>query len=241
VETASVINHKDPKLIQCRAAGCPRSTAKRYGAFCAAHGARKKRYGHEAQQTIRASQLKPHVERIQNYVARHGAETLWAKLEAIWTHAVQDARGIIAEARSGRPFDRRRFLAAQELLAVADTVETRRIVETVAALHILREQQPYAFKSDEAFWATLARRFRSLSSARLAYWDVTEGRAKKTLRDLRLDVSIALGHFLSTRLGAIGVKIAQHSEQERQALALLYQEAYAALAPVKAPPEAGTQ
>jgi len=215
----------------CNAAGCSRQAAGR-SRFCSKHFTANRRHGHPAQSGITCERLRPHVELLRSYIARHGGPAAWAKLEAVVASATRDALGVAAEAQAGKPFHRWGGLAAGEFIRVAQTAHPRRIIETVAAMRMLQECEPRAFQSDKAVWVQTSRRFRCLSSAtKRTYWGVADGKRKTVTRDLRSDVAVMLGRMLHEALGDVGRRVLAGNEAEHGQRAATYQAAYAMLQP----------
>lgn len=220
--------------MNCRHSGCARRVSG-YSAFCAKHAQRKRRHGHVDQCGITTEHLRPHVDLVRSYVARHGGEESWAKLEAALNVVAKDAAGVVAESTSGRPFHFAHAAAAAELVRVVQTADPRAIIETVAAMTILQQREPGLFQCDEAFWVQTARRFRGLSPAtKQRHYSRAAERVKTHSRDPRLDVAVRLGKLLCSTLGVIGTRISdgENAEHNRRATAL--QDAYATLRPAAA-------
>lgn len=218
----------------CQAPGCRRRVAG-YSRLCSAHAKRKRRHGHPEQQGIDRRRLAPHLDLVRRYIDRHGGETLWAKLEALVATARKEAGGIVAEAQSGRPFLRPRAQAAAEFVRVADTASHRAIVEAVAAMAVLWEREPGAFRSDTSAWVQTARRVRNLSDVtKQRYVALGRGGTALVMRDLRLDVSLVLGRMLHEWFANVGTRILQGVEIEHRKRAETYSEVYAALRPSEA-------
>ncbi len=215
----------------CQSPGCAHRAAG-YSALCAAHAKRKRRHGHVAQRGITRSELRPYVDLTRDYIAAHGGEATWAKLEGVLKAVTSDAAGVVAEARSGRPFHRVEAAAAVELVRVGESAAPRAVIETMAALAVMHHRQPNAFRSDDAVRSQFTRAFRALSSAtKRRSYNATEGRVKTHTRDLRQDVALALGRRLQETLGVLGYRISEGEAEERQRRAVVSQEAYAALRP----------
>jgi len=217
-------------MSHCNAAGCGRQTAG-YSQFCSKHAKRNHRHGHHEQQGVTRERLKPHLELVRRFMARRG-EALWATLEAVLATALKDAKGIVAERLSGRPGNRFEAAAASEFARVVESVPARSVIETVAAVVILREREPRAFKSDKAAFMQTARRFRSLSrETKRRYVGRRDGRVKTVTRDLHSQSATALGRMLHEALGVIGVKIMQAVDAEHNQRGETRAAAYFALRP----------
>jgi len=220
---------------QCTAAGCGNRQAAGYSRFCNKHAKRLHRHGHYAQQGITRERLKPHTALVLDYVARRGGEDVWAKLEAVWDHAVKAAKGKVAEALSGRPHHRHEAAAAREFVRVAESAPARSVIATAAAMAILWHREPGAFRCDRAAWIQTARRVRCLSSqTKRRYVCVKDGRVKTVTRDLHSEVAALLGRMLQEALGMVGLKIMEGAWAEHQERGEANARAYFALRPVEA-------
>lgn len=214
----------------CSAPGCSRR-ASGYSPLCRTHFSHKRRHGDVGQQRVTRARLQPHLNLVRTFIARNGDDALWAKLETLLTATVREAGGIVAEARSGRPFHRPTAFAAAELVRVAETVPARAIVETVAAVAIMLEREPRGFKSDDAARVQTSRLFRALSPATKRTYVGRDAKVRTITRDLRMDVATALGRMLLEALGPIGFRIAETAARQHQQRAEAYQAAYTALQP----------
>jgi len=200
----------------CQAPGCQqRSTGRSH--YCSAHRHRNGRHGHPLQETITAHRLKPYVQLVRGWVARHPQANLWNLLEGAWRADVDHARAMLAEYRAGRPSLRHEVQAADDLVKVAEDAPARRIVETLVAMSVMQVMETRAFKSDRAYWHQCARRFRGLSDVHVgSYWDNKQGRVKRVYRDPKPKAGEALGRMLMQSLGTVGHKIVASEEAEHQ-------------------------
>jgi len=206
-------------MSNCQTPGCRRH-ATGHGRYCDSHRSRRRRHGHPLQETITAARLKPYVALVRNWVARQRRKDLWQVMEAAWAAAVERAQATLAEYRSGRASLRHEVQACEDIVRVAEAAPKRRIVETVVAMAVMQVMEPRVFRSDDAFWCQLARRFRGLSDVHCgSYWNHKEGRVKRVYRDPKPKAGEALGQILMTHLGTAGPQIVRSEEAERKRVA----------------------
>jgi len=204
-------------MAYCQSPGCQKHRTG-YSRYCNAHKARAGRHGHPLQETITAHRLKQYVQLVRGWVARQRQDNIWQLLEGVWAADMDHARGILAEYRAGRPSFGYEVQAANDLVKVAQDVPARRIVETVVAMSVMLDWEARAFKTDQAFWCQVARRFRGLSDLHVgSYWDNTQQRVKRVYRDPKPQTGIALGRMLVRSLGSVGPRIiaSEHAERQR--------------------------
>jgi hypothetical protein len=145
----------------------------------------------------------------------------WEKADLRWQALVAHARSVADGFRS-RPGLSHQLSAAKEVENLAADVQPRDVVVTVAAMFLLLEHEPKAFKSDQSFRVQLSRRVRALSSRNVGTWSGSPGaKPKRTLMDPSPKTAQTLGLWLSEFLGPLGLHLArlerrELAEQEKQ-------------------------
>ncbi|MBB3769715.1 hypothetical protein FHS55_000301 [Angulomicrobium tetraedrale] len=203
-------------MAPCRAPGCG-VEATRFGHYCTTHKSRLRRHGDIAQAAISRAALAPYVARVRTRIAKNAASPLWAQCEARWTAVMDHAGTIIARYEGGGTVIRDELRAAREAGRLAD-VAAREVVETVAALYLMRDAEPRRFRSDAAFTTQLVRRVRGLAEVNAGIWyDHASGRMQRVYRDLPPTVASILAHWLVETLGVVGVRLAALERKDRDA------------------------
>jgi hypothetical protein len=162
------------------------------------------------QKAVTKADLKPHLKLVRRRIAKNRNSPAWKALETRWEALAEKARGTVAAFLRGRPGLRFEFLAASEVVKLAENVSPRQVLEVTAAMVLMWEMEPRRFKSDNAMWTQLARRVRGLSDMSYGrrYVHAT-GKVKRCYRDLSPRASITLGRWLAEALGIAGVHIAR--------------------------------
>ncbi|GEP07942.1 hypothetical protein [Methylobacterium oxalidis] len=109
--------------------------------------------------------------------------------------------------------------AAKEIKRLGETVEARKVVDTVLAMYLVQDLEPYRFKSDQAFWTQLVRMVRGLTTANKGVWpDPKTGKAKTAAKETPPRVSEVIALYIREPLGVCGVWLAdiERKEEERK-------------------------
>jgi hypothetical protein len=150
-------------------------------------------------------------------IARNADNVAWVTLDERWRALVDHAHGVIRSFESGRAGVRFERTAAQEVIKLAKDVEARAVVEVTAAMVVMREFEPRAFRSDDAFWLQLTRRARSLTDLHFGEtWDNRRKRVRRHYRELSPKAAIIMGRWLAETLGVGGQHIARVELAERE-------------------------
>ncbi len=201
----------------CRLPGCTNAAASMFAAYCARHRTAVRRHGAPDQRAVTKARLAPYIKIVKARIARNANNIAWVTLDDRWRALVDHADGILAAFASGKPGVRFERIAAQELVKLAAVVNPRSVVEVTAAMVLMLEFEPRAFRSDDAFWQQLTRRVRGLSDLHFGEsWDNRRQRVRRHYRDVSPKAAILLGRWLAEALGIGGKHIAR-VEQEEQA------------------------
>ena len=199
----------------CRVPGCG-AEATRFGHYCTTHKSRVRRHGDVAQLGITKAALAPYVDRVRARIAKNTESPLWPQCDDRWRATVEHAQRILAAFQGGRAVNRFELRAAGEVLRLVD-IEARAVMETVAALYLMRDADPRKFRTDAAFNAQLVRRVRGLSEVNAGVWfDHASGRTKRVYRDVPPAVSAIFAQWLVETLGVVGLRLAELERREQE-------------------------
>jgi hypothetical protein len=214
----------------CRVPGCNRPAASSHAVYCSAHRTANRRHGDPAQKAITKAQLKPYLKLVKARIGKNPEHIAWVALDDRWRLLVDHAEAVVAKFMT-EAGPRWRLLAAREVIKLAKVVKPRDVVEVVAAMVVMQEFEPRAFRSDDAFWQQLARRVRSLSDLHIGErWDFKRNRVRRVYREMNPQAAVCLGHWLAEMLGAGGQHIARVERAAREKKAKEARELYEALA-----------
>lgn len=217
----------------CRAPGCTAHTTS-FGYYCPAHKSTLRRHGHPEQQAITKAELKPFIAAVRRRVEKNAENAVWSHAEARWQVVVDHARGLVAEAESGRAGSSVERRAASEVLRLAADVDARAVMEAVFAMYLLQEADPRRFRSDDAFRAQLVRRVRGLVEANARSWVAPgTGKAKRAYVELAPRAAMNLARWLVDAFGGIGLHLARMEARDREAERARIEELGMALAELR--------
>lgn len=201
----------------CRVLGCT-GLASDFGHYCPGHKRTLRRHGHPEQRGVTKAELAPYVVLVRLRIEKNADNAVWRLAEERWRVVVDHARGIVADARLGRPgfgFERR---AAEEVVKVAQQVEARAIMETAFGLYLQQDADPRRFRSDDAFRRQLVRRVRGLAEGNARRWgDPATGRTKRAYDELPPRAAASMGRWLVEAFGGIGLHLARLEARDREA------------------------
>lgn len=201
----------------CRVAGCRAHTTS-FGNYCPSHKSALRRHGHPEQDAVTKAELKPYVTLVRRRIEKNPESTVWQHCETRWRAVADHARGIMAEAERGQPgfgFERR---AAEEVLRLDGTVDSRSVVEVIFALYLMQDADSRRFRSDDAFRFQLVRRVRGLVEGNARSWvDPASGRAKRAYVELPPRAAKSLASWLVDAFGGIGLHLARLEQRDREA------------------------
>lgn len=199
---------------ECSISNCNRTTT-RWGALCSTHRNRKRRHGHPSQTGVTKTELSPFRTIVQKRRAKNSDSSFWASLESRWTSIGDHARRITSQYKSGVAMIRTRRKACEEIVRVADNVDSETVIETALAMMILQQQMPHRFRSDDAFRHQFARRVRGLTDLNSGTWfDRETGRVKRVYRDIPAKTAAEIGQTLIDSFGYPGMMLARKEQQD---------------------------
>jgi hypothetical protein len=197
--------------------GCSRPAASAFAAFCGPHRTALRRHGAPDQKAVTKARLAPYLRIVKARIARNPDNVAWVTLDERWRALVDHAHGVLKTFASGRAGVRFERIAAQEVVKLAKEVEARAVVEVTAAMVVMQEFEPRAFRSDDAFWLQLTRRVRSLTDLHFGEsWDNKRQRVRRHYRDISPKAAVIMGRWLAEMLGVGGQHIARVELAERE-------------------------
>ena len=214
----------------CRAPGCTGTTSSRFSPYCTAHRGRLRRQGSVDQRPISKRELASYVKLVEKRIAKNADNPAWGRLEDSWGRLLHHAKGIVAEAASGRPGPRHERTAARELVRLGDHVATRDVVVCALAMFVMLQLDGHKFPTAPGFRAQLVRRVLRLTDVNSTmYFDRTTGNAKRVYRDLPPRAVGVMGAWLTETFGVAGVHLGRLELRDFEAGKNVKQELYAAL------------
>jgi hypothetical protein len=222
----AAINSKERKEMKpCSVNGCPNSTG-RFGGMCARHRQRKRRHGHQLQTSIKASDIKTQVGRVEQLIERDRSGKITAGLEKVVEVIQEYAEGITSDYDHGRPMVKHSVQAAKEVLTVFREFSSAKCASVVAGMYLFLEAEPHRFVSDRGFTFELVRRFRSISDANIGlYEDNSSGRVRRAYKEISPRTIEQLGGMLiagfNRFVGHVRLVERRRAEREREARVLL--------------------
>jgi hypothetical protein len=210
----------------CRLPHCGKE-AGGYGTLCYTHKRRSRRHGHPEQESIAVPELKPLRERIRARINKNETNPTWQLLRDRWMLVEKHADEVAASYARGTAFnthEREAWLNIEQIALHADCMD---LIEVVLAMYLLREEQPYRFKSDLAFDGQLVRRVRSLAPCNVGeYRDYKTGKIKRVYRDAKPKTVQIVAHLLKQTFGVAGLTVGRLERSElskqRQEAGALY-------------------
>ena len=193
---------------QCEVVGC-RDNTTGWSTLCEAHKRAKRRHGHAEQAGVTGHELKPYLKRIAARRAKNAGNPLWQLLRGRWEALTGHAEATLAGYASGAAAVSYERQTAEQLMTLRDAVPGDLVIDAALAMYSYGEDRPGRFKSDQAFNFQLARRVRGLARANAgSHWSATEGRVKRTQRDIPPRVLACLAESLRVAFGVPGLKLA---------------------------------
>lgn len=194
----------------CRLHGCLRPAASAFAVYCGPHRTALRRHGAPDQKAVTKARLAPYLKIVQARIARNADNVAWATLDQRWRALADHAETILKGSESGKAGVRYERIAAQEIVKLAQSVAPREVVEVTAAMIVMQEFEPRAFRSDDAFWMQLARRVRGLSDLHFGEsWDNKRQRVRRLYREMSPKAAVIMGRWLAETLGVGGQHIAR--------------------------------
>ena len=193
---------------QCEVVGCRESTTG-WSTLCESHKRAKRRHGHAEQEGVTGHELKPYLKRVAARRAKNARNPLWQLLRGRWEALTGHAEATLASYASGAAAVSYERQTAEQLVTLRDAVPGDVVIDAALAMYVYGEERPGRFRSDQAFNFQLARRVRGLARANAgSHWSATEGREKRTQRDIPPRVLACLAESLQVAFGVPGLKLA---------------------------------
>ena len=154
---------------------------------------------------------------VRKFLDTRKDDLTWGKAGARLAVLIGKASDTVAMFDSGRAMCRWEVGAARLILMVTDDVDAREVIETVAAMALLRERDPRRFQDDAAFMVQCCRRFAGLTDRWAGqYWSEKTGSMHKVYHDVPRRTALLLGRYLMVAIGCIGIYMAKaQAERER--------------------------
>jgi len=170
------------------------------------------------QRGVTKATLKPYRTMVLERMARNADSRAWELMDKRWQALVSDAQARVAAYEAGAARPRQNITAAREIIRLADEVEPREVVVTVAAMVLMQAEAPHWFTSDRAFDAQLVRRVRGLTPSNApAYRDPKSGKVRRAYRELSPRATLVMAEWLRITLGVLGQRVAMLQRLEREA------------------------
>lgn len=211
---------------QCAAASCTSLTAG-FSNLCSGHRKTKTRHGHSGQMAIPASRLAPYLGRVQARYQANVNNEAWSILTKRWSILVEESTRTLENYRAGFASVRQHVQAAEQIRTLDGLGDPMKVAHVALAMYLIADEEPRAFRSDQAFDYQLVRRVRALAPVNSGtYWDGKSKRMKRVYRDLPPRVISVLAENLKAAFGFAGLQLAgieqrtvDRAEVERKRLA----------------------
>jgi hypothetical protein len=186
-----------------------------YSTLCDNHKRRNRRHGHPEQRSVTVHELEPFRNRVKARIEKNASNPAWQLLRDRWKALEGIAKGHVEQYQAGVPYNRHEHEAWANIAKLEASAETMDIIEVVLAMYLLQDDNPYRFKSDEAFSGQLVRRVRNLAPTSIAtYQDHRTNKAKRVYRDLKPRTVEILARMLQETFGVAGLTVAKLEQQE---------------------------
>ena len=214
---------------ECAVAGCTATTSG-HSTHCERHKRAQRRHGHPEQDGVTVHELQPFRDRVAARRAKNPTNHAWDILRQRWAAVAANAAMLLKAHAGGKPGAAYTVQAAHHIQRLAATVPDDVVMEAALALFLMREAQPYRFRSDRAFDFQLSRRVRALSDVNAGtYFDHETGKTKRVYRDVLPGTLIALAEPLKAAFGVAGVYLAELDRRDERSKAAKKMELISAL------------
>jgi hypothetical protein len=204
-------------MYRCSVAGCDRPASSQFSRHCNQHRSKVRRHGDPQQRGVTKADLQPYVAMVRRRMHANPNSPAWELMQRRWAALVTDARTRIAADQAGAARYWPNVKAAEEIVRLAEEVEPREVVETVAAMTIMLTLDPHWFRSDDAYDAQLVRRVRGLTPSAAPTYRDRAGKARRAYPALSPRVVKVMAEWLRITLGVLGQRLAVLELQEREA------------------------
>ncbi|MCY4753813.1 hypothetical protein [Pelomonas aquatica] len=180
---------------------------------CNAHRLALRRHGHPLQTGIKVTEFGPYREAIRRLWRANDASPLWVVMKARWGRCLDHAKTAIGEQARGVACNRHEVRAAEELLRLDSNVPFEDLASTSLALYVYAADQPYRFRSDDAFRFQLVRKVRGLDHLAIGKtWNHKRRSMRNVYRDLPPRVVVYLHGYLGAVFGEAGMLLKDHAK-----------------------------
>lgn len=188
---------KGARMKECSVQGCTKPAGNQFGAMCEQHRQRQRRHGDARQESIRATEIKPCVERVEKIVERDKSGKISAGLDKLVEILTDYCEGIVSDFEHGRPMNQHKVQAAREILTVFREFSPLQCAGVVAGMHLYMHENPHRFSTDRGFTFELVRQFRSISDANVGFYDKSgSGKVKRAYKEIPPRTIGQLGYIL---------------------------------------------
>ncbi len=181
----------------CSVPGCTKSASTKFGSMCPRHRSRNARHGNPLQDSIRFTDIKPFVERVEKLIERDKSGKILVGLDKVVAVITDYVEGIASDYAHGRAMNKHKVQAAKEILTVFRDFPPSKCASVIAGLYLFQDDQPHRIVSDRGFTFGLVRRFRSLSDANVGLYENSEsGRVRRAYKEIPPKTIEQLGPML---------------------------------------------
>jgi hypothetical protein len=179
---------------------------------CNAHRLALRRHGHPLQTGIKVTEFGPYREAIGRLWRANDASPLWEVVKARWGRCLDHAQAVLGDQARGVACNRHDVRAAEELLRLDSNVPFEDLASTALALYVYAADQPYRFKSDDAFRFQVVRKVRGLDDLAIGKtWNHKRRSMRSVYRDLPPRAVLRLHAYLGAVFGEAGMLLRDHA------------------------------
>lgn len=209
--------------------GCTNYAGTKYSPHCVRHLRSLRRHGHPEQRGISHTKLKPYCSRVRKLLRGSvNRERLEEALRQVAGSLLGNARAVVFDQERGVPTNRHEAQAARTLLNIFAEKDPLEVATTIAAMALLRDQEPRLFASDRSYVFEVARQFRAMSDATVVeHYNARTGDTKRVRREFPPRAFEILGKALIGAYGRFTAHVQNRAKQAEEAsLAKLLDEAF---------------
>jgi len=193
----------------CQVAGCRRTATLRSTRMCRKHITHNRRWGHPEQRPITKGELarwKAHVRGLIN--KRANREKVWTSVLALLEACRTSALGEVRDYENGKLAHRTSLTVQRVIVDVTNEAAAEDIVLAMLSFGYMGELEWSRFRSDNAFFAAMGRRFYLMGRSNYAgHFNATTGKRHLTARELSPKAVLLLGRTMSAAFAALGMKL----------------------------------
>jgi len=200
----------------CRIRGCKRS-AKDHSNMCNAHQKVQRRHGHPLQRPVSHHEMVRYRRHVRGLIDGHPKkESLWTALLEALDVMIRDAAAEVHRVSSVRGIARRSpYEVAHAITTVASEAAPEDMILTVVALGYLAAFDSHRFVDDNAYFTTIALRFRRLApSSYNPVMSAVTGKRARVSKDFTPRSQLMLGQRLARSFAAFGVRLCELEDRQ---------------------------